>query len=48
MRIPLWKPLFCKSMDRKRLRCRSIDRPKLSPADIEKLKAATRNSRAAE
>jgi len=26
----------------------SIDRPKLSPADIEKLKEATRNNRAAE
>ena len=26
----------------------TIDRPKLSPADIEKLKAATRNNRAAE
>ena len=26
----------------------TIDRPKLSPADIEQLKAATRNNRAAE
>ena len=26
----------------------TIDRPKLSPADIEKLKTATRNNRAAE
>jgi hypothetical protein len=26
----------------------AYDRPKLSPADIEKLKAATRNNRAAE
>jgi hypothetical protein len=26
----------------------TIDRPKLSPADIEKLKASTRNNRAAE